>query len=191
MRNTGIVVPLILLSMFLVSGCDDRGPTAPSPPSVPSPVPEPPVPIGDVWNITVRLTTISGGDCVGDTMQSEIGVPKSYSLTTVTKDSTVEVTLKSASGDYACTFPARAESDGFTTFGVPGFLSCTINLGVRDFVCANGMRRDIVRFGENISGRISGNEISGRWDVEWEIWEPGSRSYIGVMDTTAQYTGNR
>ncbi|HET9385790.1 MAG TPA: hypothetical protein VFO67_11635 [Gemmatimonadales bacterium] len=190
MRNTGIVAPLMLLSMFLVSGCDDRGPTAPSPPSVPSPVPAQPVPT-DVWNITVRLTTVSGGDCVGETMQSEIGVPKSYSLTTVTKDGTVEVTLKSASGDYACTFSARAESDGFTTLGVPGFYSCTTSLGVSDFVCANGIRRDIVRFGQNISGRISGNEVSGRWDVEWEIWEPGSRSYIGAVDTTAQYTGNR
>jgi hypothetical protein len=103
----------------------------------------------------------------------------------------VEVTLKSTSGDFACTFQARAESDGFTTLGVPGFYSCTTSLAVRDFVCANGTRRDLIRFGQNISGRISGNEISGRWDVEWEIWEPGFRTYVGVVDTTAQYTGYR
>jgi hypothetical protein len=144
-----------------------------------------------VWNITVRLSTVAGGECVAETMQSQIGVPKSYSLSTVSKGSTVDLMLRSASGDYACTFPARAESDGFTTFGVTGWNSCTTSLLVPDFVCANGSRRNTMRLGENISGRISGNEISGRWNVSWIIMDAASGDDIAGMETTAQFTGSR
>jgi hypothetical protein len=192
MRTTGIVAPLVLVSVFLVSACDHRGPTAPSPSPVPSsPVPVPPVPVTDVWNITVHLATVAGGECVGETMQSQVGVPQSYSLSTTSKGSAVDVTLRSASGDYACTFPARAESDGFTTFGVNAWYSCTTSLVAQDFVCANGIRRDMMRLGENISGRISGNEIRGRWNVSWVVMEAGRGNDIAGMETTAQYTGNR
>ena len=87
MRIDAIVAPLILLLLLLGSACDHRGPTAPSPSPVPTPpVPVPPVSLTDVWNITVRLTTATGGECVGETMQSQIGVPKSYSLSTTPRD---------------------------------------------------------------------------------------------------------
>jgi hypothetical protein len=52
----------------------------------------------------MRLTSVSGGECVGETMQSEIGVPKSHSLSVTRTGSHVDATLKSASGDYDCTF---------------------------------------------------------------------------------------
>ena len=191
MRTNGIVASLVLVSAFFVSACDDRGPTAPSPSAGPSsPVSMPPVPVTDVWNITVRLTTVVGGECVGETMQSQVGVPQSYSLSTTSKGSTVDVTLRSASGDYACTFPAKAESDGFTTFGVSGWYSCTTSLVIQDFVCANGSRRNMMRVGENISGRLSGNEISGRWNVSWVVMD-GRGDDIAGMETTAQYTRDR
>lgn len=190
MCTNGIVAPLILLSVLFVPACGHTSPTAPSPPAGPSPVPVPTAST-DVWNITVRVATVSGNDCVGDTMQSQVGVPKSYSLSTVTTSSGVDVRLKSASGDYDCTFPAKPESDGFTTFGVGGWYSCTTSLAVPDFVCANGAERNIVRFGQNISGRVSGDEISGRWDVEWDVMEPGNRNIMASVETTAQYTGTR
>jgi hypothetical protein len=179
MRTNGIIAPLILLLVFFTPACDHRGPTAPSPSPVPSsPLPVPPVPVTDDWNITVRLTTVARGECVGDTMQSQIGVPKSYSLSIVSKGNMVDVTLRSTSGDYECTFPARVESDGFTTFGVPGWYSCTTSLVVANVACANGSRRNTMRFGQNISGRISGNEISGHWNVDWIIMDAASGNDI-------------
>jgi hypothetical protein len=147
--------------------------------------------VTDVWNITVRLTAAEGGECVGPTMQTQIGVPKSYSLTMSPRGSMVDVTVRSASGDYACTFPARPEGDGFTTFGVGGYYSCETSLMVRDFVCDNGMHRDMLSLGQNISGRISGNEISGEWNGGWVVMEAGSGDDMADLETTAQYTGNR
>jgi hypothetical protein len=191
MPTRGIVAPLILLSAVLVSACDHRGPTAPSS----SLVPTPPVSRTDVWSITVRLTAASGGECVGETMQSQIGVPESYSLSITPQGSHVKVTLRSMSGDYACTFPAMAESDGFTTFGVNGWMSCETSGVVRGFTCANGTTRDMLRLGENISGQISGNEISGRWHVSQIVMVAGvdlaGGDDIAGLETAAQYTGSR
>jgi hypothetical protein len=151
----------------------------------------------DTWNISVRLTSAAGGECVGETMQSQIGVPKSYTLSIGTaKDSRVDVTLRSTSGDYACTFPAATVgSDGFTTFGVGGWMSCETSLIVRGFACTNGALRDMMRFGENISGRISGSQLTGEWDVSWIIMEAGGdlggRDDVAALETTSQYTGVR
>jgi len=62
MRTTGIA-PLILVSARLVLGCNHVAPTAPSPP----PAPPPPIPVTSMWNITVRLVAVAGGECVGET----------------------------------------------------------------------------------------------------------------------------
>jgi hypothetical protein len=48
-----------------------------------------------------------------------------------------------------------------------------------------------MRFGQNISGRISGNDISGRWNVDWIIMDAASGNDIADMETTAQFTGSR
>jgi hypothetical protein len=193
MLTKSIVAPLILLLAVLASACDHPSPTAPSP--SPTPAPTPPAPVTDEWNITVRLTGATGGECVGESMQSQMGVPQSYSLSITSQGSDVNVTLRSMSGDYACTFPARAESDGFTTFGVNGWMSCETSGVIRDFVCDNGSARDMLRLGENIDGHISGNEISGRWHVSWVVMDAagdlGVRDDIAGLETTAQYTGSR
>ena len=193
MLTKSIVALLLVLSAAAVSGCGYETPTGPSP----SPIsPVPPVAATETWNITVRMTGAVGGECVGQTMQSQIGVPKSYTLSITTTGNTADVTLRSTTGDYACTFPgAKVEDDGFTTFGVHGWMSCEMSLVVRGYVCADGTTRDMMRMGENISGRISGNQITGRWDNSWIVMEPGGDlrgdDDIAGLETTSQYTGSR
>ena len=57
-------------------------------------------------------------------MQSQIGVPKSYSLSTTRTGSNVDATLRSTSGDYVCKFTGGSgDTNGFT-FGQIGTFSC-------------------------------------------------------------------
>ena len=186
-----IAAPFLLGAAVLVAACAHDNPTGPSP----LPTPPPVATVTDEWNVTVRLTAVSDGECVGDMMQFEMGVPKSYRLSIAPKGSIVDVTLRSASGDYVCTFPARAEPDGFTTFGVPGFMSCETSGVVRNYACEDGTRRDLLRLGQDISGHISGNEISGEWQVGWIVMtaggDLGGRDDIAALQTTAHYTGTR
>jgi hypothetical protein len=151
--------------------------------------------VTDVWNITVRLTAADGGECVGKTMQSRMGVPASYSLSLTQRDSMADVTLRSASGDYACAFTARMEGDEFTTSGVPATYSCETSEVVRNFACEDGSVRDMLRLGQDLSGRISGNQIRGEWRASWVIMKAGGdlggTDDIAGLETQAEYTGGR
>jgi hypothetical protein len=123
-----------------------------------------------------------------------MGIPKNYSLSITPNGSRVDVTLRSASGDYACTFAAKAEGNGFTTVGVPGFMSCETYGVVRGFVCDDGRVRDLMSLGEDVSGEMSGDEITGEWSVSWAVLEAGGTNVfdeIGWLEATYRYTGTR
>ena len=195
MRMSTLVLPAIVLAALISSGCGGGGPTAPTPTrSAVTPVePQPPAPpppdlsrLVGTWNLTVRLTAVTAGasgDCVGETMRSQVGVPSGYSLL-FTSGERVSVTLTSAAGDYACTFAPAADGSGFTTYDVPGFFTCRDD--ARAFRCANGAMHHLFSWGQNIAGRVSGGEISGTWDATWEDQETGA-----MMETKAEFTGSR
>jgi hypothetical protein len=120
-------------------------------------------------------------------MQSQIGAPKSYSLDVSRNGTVVDVILRSDSGDYVCRFTGgRDEGDGFT-FGPsgPGRFWCDVGGQVKDYLCANGERRDLFAIGHNLFGRISENDISGSWDVSWEV------SWDELLETTTEFSGSR
>jgi hypothetical protein len=117
-------------------------------------------------------------------------VPRSYSLSVTPNGSRVDVTLKSASGDYACTFPAKAEGDGFTTLGVPGFMSCESPIMQR-FSCDDGRVRDLMSLGEDIFGNVAGNQITGQWSGTWAVMEAGGRDDVGWLEAKYEYSGSR
>lgn len=184
------VLPSVLFAAVLgCLACGEDSPSAPSPitaapPPIPSPIPDFSALVG-VWNLRVRLAEIKGDGCVADTMRSQIGEPKNYTLSITPKNSTVSVTLKTASGDRACTFTPVADSSGFTTYGKGGYYSCEeFYLAFR---CSDGTHHNIFSLGEDISGHLSGNEMTGTWDAWWfDGWE----DYSGV-GTTAQFTATR
>jgi hypothetical protein len=134
-----------------------------------------------VWNVTIHLSAVSGSGCVADTMRSQIGVPSAYSLS-ITQ--TGLVTLRSAAGEYACTFRPLFDSSGFTTYGQGGFYSCEQTF--LDFRCSNGTLHSIFTFGEDISGRVSGTEMTGSWDA---FWVEGMND--SGIETKAQFTAAR
>jgi hypothetical protein len=185
------VAPLILLSALLVSACDHRSPTAPS---TPASSPSPAATVTEAWNVTARLTSVSGGECVGEKMQSQIGVPKSYSLSTTRTGSNVDAMLRSTAGDYACTFTGgQGDTNGFT-FGQTGYFSCEAGGLVRGVLClSTGVQRDMEALGQTLSGRVSGNTISGTWHVSWVVYRPGEPFVgdIATLETTTEYTGSR
>jgi hypothetical protein len=124
-------------------------------------------------------------------MQLEIGVPKSHSLSVTRTGSHVDATLKSASGDYDCTFTGgNGDASGFTF--EHGFFSCEVGFQVYGFLCRNGMRRDLLTLGQTLTGRISGDEISGTLSVDRVATDPDNPAVdIALLETTGDYTGGR
>lgn len=196
LRKTSIVGPATLLALILATACDHANISAPSlvSPS-PAPVPGPPAPVVEVWNITGHLTAVRGGECVGETMQSQIGLEKDYSLSVAglgTK-APLKVTLESTSGDYVCLFTGGSSSENGFTFGMAdGYFWCEVGGRVEDFLCDNGIRRDLEALGHNLSGRISGDEINGTWSVSYVVMFPNEPySDIAELETTSEYIGTR
>lgn len=195
-----VVPPALLLAAVLVSACDDRSPSAPSPISrlAPSPTPSPtPSPAQDLshlagkWDLTLHLTEASGDGCIAEAMQSQIGVPSRYSLSVKQAGrSTLDVTLTSASGGYACTFTnVFADSSGFTTVGRrDSSLTCLWGVVLPDFRCGDGTL-DLISWSQDISARVSGIEISGQWLAGFSDGPP----YVGTTwsETKAEFTGSR
>jgi hypothetical protein len=192
LRKTSIVGPATLLVLVLATACDHANISAPSLPS-PAPIPLPPSEAVEAWNITARLTDARGGECVGETLQSQIGSEKAYSFSITGRGtkSALKASLESASGDYVCTFTGGSSDENGFTFDV-GYFWCEVGGKVEDFLCDNGMRRDLEALGHNLSGRVSGNEISGTWSVSYVVMFPGEPlSDIAALDTTTEYKGTR
>jgi hypothetical protein len=146
------------------------------------------------WNVTARLTAASGDKCIAEAVQSLNGAPKPYAII-VTQTANgghvmngVNVTVTGTSGDYDCTFTgATADSGGFTTFGTNGMYTCRTDFGINGFRCSDGTEANLITLGQDISASISGNEISGRWEIDWV---DQVRSNVSLT-TTTDFSGHR
>ena len=191
-----LVLTAVLLAAVLGLSCGDDNPTAPSPaPSQPPPTAPPPVPdvsnLLGVWNLAVRVSDVGGEGCIADTMRSQIGVPERYSLSITQADQgKVEVTIRSASGDYACTSSAFVDTDGngFTTHRLSGPYRC--EQLYLNFRCTDGTEHRISSYEGDIAGHLSGSEMSGTWDAAWFDWFEGVFSG-SVAETKTEFTGTR
>jgi len=125
-----------------------------------------------VWTVSLELIDVKGTGCIAETMRSQIAVPRPYSVTVASGGM---VTIASSSPTFACSFSPSMDDSGFTTFGKGGYYTC--EPFAVPFRCNDGSEHNISTFGQNISGRVTGGEIEGRWSVDWlDVigWEDGA-----------------
>jgi hypothetical protein len=184
-------VVVVLAVLVTACGSDVVTPTAPTPPQTQTttPTPPPPPPASDlspfvgVWNVTLHLTEVNGDSgCIAEALKSQLEVPGKSSLT-ITQSS---VTITDPPGDYACTFNSfQTDSGSFTTSGVPGYFACQRpTLAVR---CREGSLYDLFSWGQDITARLSGTEISGTW-VSVFYYQPTGGNGVEI---TAEFKGSR
>lgn len=145
----------------------------------------------ETWDLTGRLTSATGGECVGDTLRSEIAVPKNYSLVLTRTGSNVDATLESTTGDFACTFTGlKGESDGFAD---GRYYWCAVGDPVLGFPCQNGQRRRLLPFGASFTGRVAADgTMTADLNADWEVGYPDLPFRdIADMETTTEYRGSR
>ena len=106
--------------------------------------------------------------CTEEAVRSLLGTPKAYFLRVMQTGSEVDITLTSSSGEYDCTFTkAKLDSNGFTTRGTNGIYTCRTDFATRNFPCSDGPQANLITFGQDVSGNISGDEITGTWEIAW------------------------
>lgn len=189
LKEWSVAALAIVVSAVIAVACGAVNPVTPSSPQ-PSVQPGSVPRVSSRWQLTARLTTVTGGECVGEALQSQIGVPTRYSLLVTWNGNNVDATLTSASGDLSCTYTGgTGDSTGFT-FGGNGWFKCEPGQVVRNFPCGNGVLRDTESLGQTISASISGTEISGIWRETRAVTLPGDLyNDVGYLETTRQLTG--
>lgn len=179
-------IGIVVVSAILAATCTNSE-SVPSSPSLPS-GPEPPA-TADVWNVRAHFTELTGGGCVGDAMRSsQMEVSNSYTLSITPSGNGATIDFKDVAGHHVCRFTgAASDSNGFTTVGRSGHVSCLAG-GEVVAECPDG-QHVMMAFGADISGHISGDHISGEWTFSWESFDvyPALES----LHTTTEFTGSR
>ena len=195
MLTRSTIIPVAILVAALVGpACDSpaqspaaptQSPDATTPAPTVSSTPPPPELVG-VWQVMVRLTDVTtlenGAACIAETMRSQADTPIQYSLSIT---DTGRVTIANASGDYSCSFSPVMDGSGFTTYGKGGYYDCTGEPQV--FRCGDGATHTLISFGQDISGRVSGAEITGTWEIFWY----SRADPVSGVDVKTQFTGTR
>ena len=192
-----VLLLVVLLSSLPAVGCGPS-PTTPTPippqPVPPTPTPPPPVPppppatTTETWNVTMRLTDAPGDACLKEAVDFLLEASMGYTVSLTHDGHSGSVSLESHSHNYDCRFDRVAvEDSGFTSEGIAGQYSCNPSYVMEDFRCSNERHVSLFTFGQDISGRISGDDISGTWKMSWFDRLNGE----SALEATAQYTGRR
>jgi hypothetical protein len=162
---------ILLAVLVSVSACSDS-PAAPSSASV-----------AGAWLANSTLTSVSGGECVGATLQPGL---RDVFLTALkqTGDS-LEATVTSQGNGTICAFTGST-AGGSATLNLSSCQAGRV-VGVR---CADGSVRDLQPVGETLTANVNPAIGTGNGtDVStWNVLPAGSAAPVGVLRLTASFT---
>ena len=139
-----------------------------------------------VWLGHSTLTSASGGECVGATLQSKVGGRDVFAAP-----------IRQTGNDL---FAAMAYQGNGTTCELAGSIeggtisltttSCRVNQrpGVS---CSNGTVRDLSLLTDRIGASVRSGSGSGTDTATWDVLLPGTSTSVGVLTVTASFTWNR
>lgn len=175
----GKVQALLVLTLALAVGCDkNSSPTSPSTTAQ----------MAGSWTYNARLTSASGGECVGVDFQAVVGASDSGTLTISQNGTSLTATLTSdvASGG-ACTYSGTIDSNAFRLT----LTRCEGGMMFRDFPCANGARRDIEFATNPIEGTVTSTSLSATTTETYNIFNAGTNTRLGTLTLTAAMTATK
>jgi hypothetical protein len=163
---------ILSLAAILASNCASPPPTAPSAGQV-----------AGAWVADSALMTVSGGECVGATLQAATG-RRDVFLAALAGASAIDATITSQGNGTSC------EYVGSNSNGALG-LKMTVcqQSRVLNMVCSSGDRRDL----QLVSGAITANANStlgtgaGTDTSTWNVLVAGSAQSVGVLSLTASF----
>ena len=158
-------------------------PTAPAAPAAPTIAS-----VAGLWTATMRLTSITGGECVGTTSQATVGALNTYALqVTQNGSSLTAVATNTATGNY------------MYLSGTAGTSAITLNATysstaiIYGYLCSGGSHRDIVLTAATINAVVGGNSATGTYAESDNVCLPGTTTAVpgGGMTVNGTFTMNR
>jgi hypothetical protein len=167
---------LTLYATVVLSACGGKStPTAPTPTIVQ---------VAGLWGYTARLTSASGGECVGQFFQAATGV---------TDTGTWQVTQTGASLTARSTDSFGGTCDYTGTAGSSSIVlnasRCDVSRAI--LTCLNGARRELEIITEAINANVAGSSATGTSVQTWNVYIANTRVGVGVMALNGTLSATR
>ena len=159
---------------------DSDGPSTPSGPSTP-------VQVAGTWGYTLRLTSASGGECVGADLQNSSGLMDTGTLEITQSNASLTATVRSDLVPGACSYTGSAAADSFTL----NLTRCDGGAIQPGYACSNGAIRDLEYTGNPISATVSGTTATGTSVETYNVNAANTSTRVGVLTLNWNFSATR
>jgi len=143
-----------------------------------------------LWNGTMQLGAVSGGECVGDDLRASAATGASFDVGTVAitqERSDVTAVVRSATTGLSCQYRGTASLASFALSSE----SCDAQVVFR---CSNGSARVLEPIGSTMTVRQSGNATTGVVTTSYNVFsdstETTQRKPIAGLTTQHQFAAS-
>jgi len=131
----------------------------------------------------MRLTSATGGECVGALFQEVIGGTNTGTLSVTQTSANLTASLRS-SGGLSCNYTGTAAASSMALNAT----ACSAP-GLTGFRCANGALRDIRIVSESVSASVSGRTATGAVVTTYDVVIGNTQTSVGTLTTNESLTG--
>jgi hypothetical protein len=173
----GLVAVTVAIVMAAVACGDGKSTTAPTPTIVN---------VAGLWTATLRMTSVSGGECVGPSWGYLVGQQDTYTLQVTQNGSALTARATSTSEGVSTDFSGTAGTNTIS-------LNATVSpdAWIYGATCTSGEKRDVQMTAGTINGTINGNTGSGTYVETYNVFLAGTRNAVGVLTFTGSFTMTR
>jgi len=140
--------------------------------------------VSGAWLGSSTLASVSGGECIGATLQPAVGSARDVFTTALRQTgSTLEATIASAANGTSCAFAGALDGAAATMT----LTSCQTDrfTGAR---CSNGETRDVQLISSSISASVrAGASSSGTETSTWNVYAPGTATPLGTLTIVGRF----
>jgi hypothetical protein len=152
------------------------GCSSPSAPSV--------MQVSGAWVANSTLAAVSGGECVGSTLQTAIGSRDVFTTALQQHGTALDATVASPGNGTSCAYSGTVVSNAVALT----MTSCQADR-ITGVLCTDGARRDLhLRTGTIAVDVGSRSTASGTDTSTWDVLAPGTSLSVGTLTLTARFT---
>jgi hypothetical protein len=173
-----LVRPSIVALVIAAAGCGSSdSPTSPSNAAQ----------VAGTWIYTLRLTSASGGECVGADLQNASPPNDGGRLEIMQNGATLTATVRSDLVGGACSYTGTARADSF----VLNLSRCDTGTVQAGYACSNGAVRDLEYTSNPINATVSGTTATGTSVETYNVNAANTTNRVGVLTLNWSFNANR
>ena len=177
--STRFLVRLSIVALVIgAAGCGSSdSPTSPSNA----------VQVAGTWTYTLRLTGVSGGECVGADLQNATPPNDGGTLEITQNGASLTATVQSQLVSGTCAYTGTASSNSF----ILNLTRCDAGMVQTGYACSNGAVRDLEYTSNPINATVSGTTATGTSIETYNINAANTTNRVGVLTLNWGFNATR